>query len=267
MEELVEQIQNLEMTVKELEEKSRNPNLFNLTSNEIIQMFYKIQPFSGENDYKLKPFLEIVKHVAVLCGENDELKTFCIQIIINHKIIGLAKDIILEIPKNQRTWSNIVEHLKIKFRPTNTIDNLLIQANQLKVRNLKDLFNKLTKIKTNCHEICDFNEENHLKYKYINRVLVELLITKVVPSIQSQIDSKKSLFELDSYFCQTDEYYNPNLIKNKYQLNNYQSQNYNDRHSNNYIQFNNIPEQYRNGPFECISGECQNNNEVNFYSQ
>ncbi len=238
MEELQRQILALQTQINNQEIKFKSSAAhFNLTADQIIRNFSDIQPFSGDNNYKLKSFLKAVDDAEILCGEeNDTLKTYCLRKTINNKIIGPARNVILEIPEDKRTWSCITTQLKLRFRPKNTINNLLFQAKNLRVSNLKELFYKFSHIKSECTEICDFDDENQFTYGNIDKELVKLLTLKLIPILQVQVNKNLSLYELDNSFCQTEAYYDQTLIKFEYRLksNNYKNiSNYKNHNSNN----------------------------------
>ena len=236
---LFEQIQNL--TVK-LNEQTVNVTKFNLTPAQIIRNFNEIPPFSGEDSYKLKSFLKTIEDCEKLCGENNnELKCYCLTKIVNNKIIGSARNAIMEIPEHQRNWYNVEQQLRTKFRPKHTVHQLLFQAKDLKVHNLKDLFNKLNRIKSECSEICDFEDEDIFTYTSIDKEIVQILISKLVPIAQLQINTKNSLFELENLLCQSEIYLSEEIIKNEYKIhkkdvynkNNFTNRRINSNHNSN----------------------------------
>src|ERR1700744_5166023 len=151
MEQLIAQVQLLTQKVTEQEAiiNSGSITRFQLTASQIIKNFNDIKAFSGEDSFKLKSFLKAVENSEKLCGNgNNELREYCLQTIINSKIIGKARDAILEIPEEKRNWLTVVQTLTLRFRPKFTIHQLLYNAKEIKVHNLKDLFNKLTTIKS-----------------------------------------------------------------------------------------------------------------------
>lgn len=245
-EKLADHINMLHQQLAEQEVKVRQlkATKFNLTPDQIIRNFNEISPFCGENSYKLKSFLKAVEDVEQLCGDNnDELKQYCLKKLINNKIIGCARNIILEIPDHQRTWNNIISQLKLRYRPKNTIHQLLYKAKEIRVSDIKDLFSKLGEVKSKCSEICDFDEEESFTYDSIDRELVQIFKSKIVPILQIQIDNTKSLFELDNILCQSEIYISEDVIKSEFKSHknnqnhkssNYKSnQNYNKNFSNN----------------------------------
>lgn len=249
---LCEQIQCLNQKLNE-----HNVTKFNLTPDQIIRNFNEIPPFSGEDSYKLRSFLKSVQDVESLCGENNiELKCYCLKKIINNKIIGVARSAIMEIPESHRSWTNVVQQLRMKFRPKHNIHQLLFHAKDLKVHNLKDLFNKLNRIKSDCSEICDFDNADLFTYTAIDKELVQILRSKIVPIAQYQIELDKSLFELDNSLCQTEIYLSDDIIKIEYKIN--KNSRFNDK------KFNNINSFRRNEPHSHhnhrINDDNRNNN-------
>lgn len=193
---------------------------FDLSPDQIIRNFNEIPPFSGDDTYKLKSFLKCILDTESLCGQNnEELKQYCLRKLINNKIIGSARNSIMEIPENQRTWTSVIQQLRLRYRPKNTIHQLLFNAKEIKVFNLKDLFNKLNRIKSECSEICDFDDEDNFTYHSIDRELVQILKSKIIPIVQMQIDCRKSLFELDNILCQSEIYLTEDIIKSEYKIN------------------------------------------------
>lgn len=221
MEQLQQQIHQMQMQIVAYETKMSNlqQTCFQLTPNQIIQNFNDIPPFSGEDNYKLKVFLRYVSNVEELCGQNnEELKHYCLRRIINGKITGRAHGFILEIPESQRTWNQVVQTLRDRFRPRGTIMQLLFAAKNLKVYNIKDLCNKLTQIKLECNEICDYDNDDTYTYNSIDKEIVQILCTKLTPIVQLQIDTNSSLFDIDHIFCQTEIYYAKDVIKDEYRI-------------------------------------------------
>lgn len=149
MEQLVQQVQLLTTKVAEQDAIINTANLtrFRLTASQIIKSFNDIKPFSGADSYKLKSFLKSVENVEILCGDNNnDLREYCLRSIVNTKIIGKARNAMLEIPEDQRNWTTVVKTMMLRFKPKHTIHQLLFQAKEMKVFSLKDLFNKLTTI-------------------------------------------------------------------------------------------------------------------------
>ena len=219
---IVEQMNFMHQQIAEQQEKLKvlQTTKFNLTADQIIKNFNDIPPFSGEDHYKLKSFLNTVNDAETLCGENNaELKTYCLKKIINSKIIGKARNTIMEIPENLRTWNSVINQLKMKYKPKDTIHHLLYVAKNLRVSNLKELFIKLSEVKSKCSEICDFEEEDLFTYESIDRELVLILKSKLTPMLQIQINNNKSLFELDNLLCNTEIYVSEDAIKNEYKMN------------------------------------------------
>lgn len=199
--------------------KSLSSTKFNLTADQIIKIFDEVQPFSGEDSYRLKSFLRNVANAEELCGEsNPELKRYCLKKVITGKIIGRAQNTIMEVPEAERTWSNVVATLKSRFRPRTTVYQIFSRAKALKVINLKDLFNKFNQLKSEANEICDFDDEEHFNYNIVDKELVLTLMYKLTPMAQLQIDQTLSLFELDNVLCKTELYYSRDIIKHEFQL-------------------------------------------------
>lgn len=250
-EQLIAQVAMLTQKITEQEKKisAMDKTKFELTADQIIRNFNEIPAFSGESSFKLKSFLKTVDDVEALCGEeNAELKKYCLKKVINSKIIGKARNAILEIPENRRNWETVVETLTLRFRPKQTVHQLLFYAKELKVYNLKDLFNKLSSIKSETSEICDFNDEDNFTYESIDKELVQILKSKLIPLLQVQVDQEKSLFELDNIFCQSEIYLSDEVIKSAYRIHkNHKSDNKIDRkHSNNKQNHNNFDQNHRN---------------------
>lgn len=193
---------------------------FRLTADQIIKHFTDIPLFSGEDSYKLKSFLKNVEQAELLCGQdNDDLRTYCLAKVINGRIVGRARTVLLRIPDQERTWQKVIDTLKQHFRPRSTIHQLLFQARLIKVYNLKDLFNRLTKIEAEANEICDFNNEDNFTYKSIDRELVQIIIDHCIPTFQIHIDENLSLIELDNKMCRTELYHSDEIIKPYYKMN------------------------------------------------
>lgn len=206
---------------------------FELTADQIIRNFNEIPPFSGEDGYKLKSFLKTVQDVESLCGNNNQqLQAYCLSKVINGKIIGKARNTILEIPENKRSCNSVVETLTLRYRPKQTIYQLLFQAKDLKVYNLKDLFNKLNNIKSEASEICDFDNKDSFTYEAIDKELVQVLKSKLIPILQVQVDQTKSLFELEIFFCESEIYLSDDVIKHTFKINKTNKMFQNKKHNN-----------------------------------
>lgn len=222
IEQLVQQVQLLTTKMAEQEAIINTANLtrFRLSASQVIKNFTDIKAFSGEDNYKLKSFLKAVENSELLCGENnDELREYCLKLVINSKIIGKARTAILKVPEHRRTWTTVVATLTLRFKPKFTIHQLLFQAKETKVFNLKDLFNKLTTIKSDISEVCDFQNGNTFTYDSINRELVLTLKSKLIPMLQIQVNEEETLFELDNHFCASEIYLSSDFIKPNYRLN------------------------------------------------
>lgn len=222
MEQLIHQVQLLTQKVTEQDAIINTANLtrFRLTASQVIKNFNDIKPFSGEDNYKLKSFFKAIENAEELCGENNvDLKEYCLKLVVNAKIIGKARNAILEIPERLRNWTTVKATLTTRFRPKFTIHQLLFQAKEVKVFNLKDLFNKLTTFKSDISEICDYENDPEFTYKSIDKELVLILKTKCIPLLQIQIDEDLTLFELDNQFCKSEIYLSGEIIKPIYKLN------------------------------------------------
>lgn len=254
MEQLTEQVALLTQQMATQENAFRIAELtrFRLTPDQIIRNFNEIPAFSGEDSYHLKTFLKNVTSVEELCGNgNVELRRYCLGKVINGKIIGQARNAILEIPDELRTWETVVETLTAKFKPKQTIYQLLFMAKEIKVYNIVDLFKKLTKIKSDANEICDYNNEDNFTYHSIDKELVQILKTKLIPIVQLQIDNEKTLHELENILCQSEIYQSEDAIKIQYRLSKHnpinkdQKQTHNS-HSNRINQFQTYPNHQNN---------------------
>ena len=220
VEQLIQQVQLLTQKVTEQEVALTNTsNKFQLSASQVIKNFNDIKPFSGEDTYKLKSFFKAIENAEELCGNhNQDLRSYCLRMMINAKIIGKARNAILEIPENQRNWITVQRTLKLRFRPKYTIHQLLFEAKGMKVFNLKDLFNKLTTVKSDISEICDYDQSTDFTYDSIDKELVLILKSKVIAILQIQIDEDESLFELDNTFCKSEIYLSGDVIKPEYKL-------------------------------------------------
>lgn len=265
MEQLQHQLQVLANQVAEQEARLAFANRFELTPNQIIRHFEEIKPFSGDGTYGLKSFLLSVQGVEALCGDqNRDLKQYGLTKVINTKIIGAARGVVLEIPEDRRTWETVVETLTVRFRPKKSIHQLLFQAKEIKVENIKDLFEKLTKIKSECNEICDFNNEQIFTYTAIDKELVHTLKSKLTPIVQLQVNSDESLFNLENYLCRSEIYLSDEAIKSEYKKNkNYTNKNYN----NNQINRTNHNNQNNNHNKNNNGRNFSNNNSYNNFRQ
>lgn len=277
-------LNQLEVLTRELATiKANQATKFNLSSNDIIRTFDNIAKFSGEDNYKLKSFLKSVKSAEDLCGDqNYDLKAYCLTRVINGQIIGRARNAILEIPEGERSWTNVVQTLSQRFRPKQTIHQLLYFAKELKVFNLKDLFNKLNEVKSNCNEICDFDDESAFTYNAIDKEIVQILKNKIIPIVQLQIDQSKTLTELENILCQSEIYTCADIIKFSFRLNTQRNGNtgfnrnptqnrhqHNKPHqNNNYSQNNSYPQNY-SGSFATSKHNLfpQNNSSQNYSGQ
>lgn len=223
MEQLIQQVQLLTQKVTEqdamLNVATANTTRFQLSASQVIKNFNDIKSFSGEDSYKVKSFFKAIENAEELCGtQNQELRSYCLRMMINSKIIGKARNAILEIPENQRNWTTVKRTLVLRFRPKFTVHQLLFDAKGIKVFNLKDLFNKLTTVKSDISEVCDFDDDSVFTYQSVDRELVLILKSKVIPLLQFQIDETKTLFELDNHFCKSEIYLSGDVIKPSYKL-------------------------------------------------
>lgn len=284
IEQLVAQVQLLtnKMTEQEAIISSGGFTRFQLTPAQIIKNFNDIKAFSGEDSYKLKSFLKSVQNSENLCGEgNNELKEFCLQSIINCKIIGKARTTILEIPEDRRDWNTVVATLKLRFKPKCTIHQLLFQAKDIKVYNLKDLFNKLTSIKAEISEICDYKNESIFTYENIDKELVLILKSKLISMLQLQINENATLFDLDNQFCKSEIYLETNVIKDMYRLsksnhiekrndkfnhNKFNPNKFNPNQTINQNKSNNFPNKNHNKFNNNTSGQYKQSTNKNNYS-
>lgn len=221
VDQLIQQVQLLTVKVTEqgIALNTASTTRFQLSASQVIKNFNDIKAFSGEDNYKLKSFFKSVENVEDLCGnQNQELRSYGLRMIINSKIIGKARNTILEIPEHQRNWVTVQRILTLRFKPKYTVHQLLFEAKGMKVFNLKDLFNKLNTVKSDASEICDFDNSTEFTYESIDKELVLTLKSKVIPILQIQIDEDESLFDLDNHFCKSEIYLSSDVIKFEYKL-------------------------------------------------
>lgn len=284
MEELRNQNAQLQALIQQQQHEINTHRLpFVMNPAQIIETFNSIKSFSGDEDsYQWRTFRRAVNGAISLCGDQDvNLRTYCLNRVVNTKIVGSAASLLLEMPNDNLTWEAVVEFLEQRYRPRGTTCDLIYKARITKVLSLEDMFTKFHQIKLQANEIFYSNGNDKANMTNFDNELVKIVKTKMLGQYQVQVQPDMTLEQLDRHCESFETYQDINVIKpedriNANRNNNRQenqiytnSNSYNNqnnrfnRYNNNNYGNNNNTQQYRNSNNGNNGSNYRNNNTQN----
>lgn len=175
--------------------------MFQLTADQIINKFQRIRTFYGKQDYSLQEFISAVENVTVLCGNNVELLQHGLHTIVKEKIQGDARTCIQRLG-DDLTWPQIKDELRAQFRPRKSYRKLLDETHNIKVGNLRELFNIIRSINFQLNEIYDYDDNKPSNYSPANndKNLVDIIKGMLVGSYRINIRNNMTLNQVFNTF-------------------------------------------------------------------
>lgn len=192
-------VQNQEAIIRHQEQQAnaRAPveaqcEALQLSPQHILNQFRGIKPF--DENHKLPAFIRSVENTARLCRDNELLYQFGLQIIINDKITGKAASYVAQLGENP-SWNDVKEKLYQQFQPTKTYSGIFNNCREIKVSNLKELFDFFFNASFEINEIYQFDINKPLLYtaECVDRDLTEILLEKIDGPFRAYIYNENSL--------------------------------------------------------------------------
>lgn len=208
-----------------------------LSTMEILQQFRQLR--SLDKNHNVLAFINSVEAVMALCPSDDiELAKLAMSIVANDKIIGEAANYVQELGINA-TWEEIKAKLLDQYRPRYTYGDVFMKFRNLKVCNLRELFEFTRKSKFEINQLYLYDEDKPTLYKpeCVERDLVNIIIDKIDIPMRTHSDKQCSLNQLITRYTQIEALDDYRVIHLKYRknnkLNNNQKTNSNNTDGNN----------------------------------
>lgn len=186
--------QNGEQANRQQNEDQINPNgnIFQLSTDQILNHFRHLRPFNGRDDFTLMQFIESVNNAVDLCS-NEQLKRYVIKMVLNEKILGEAKRCVQRLGDNL-TWEEAQLELKLHFRPRKDYAELINECRNFKVGNLRELFNKVKSVNYQLNELYNFEDEGDKPTIYSpennDKYLVGIVMEKLDSLVRGNVKKK-----------------------------------------------------------------------------
>lgn len=243
-----QQIQELQRAIQELREQHqqainalqqqvlqqpgdepRMPPMFQLTADQVLNKFQKIRTYYGKEDYPLQEFFSTVENTVVLCGNNVELVQHGLRIVLKEKIQGDAKTCIQRLGDGV-TWPQVKTELKSQFKPRTSYRRLFDQVRNVKVGNLRELFNIVRSVNFKLNELYEFDDNRPPNYTPENndRTLVDILKDMLSGSYRVNVRNNMTLNEVFNVFDELGLLDENDVIHYNFRKNNKNNHNHNN---------------------------------------
>ena len=168
-----------------------------LSADSVLNQFRQLKPYKGTEDFSLSSFIRSVEFTSRLCGENAELQTHGMQIVYNEKLQGQAEKCIRRLG-NFPSWTSVKQELRQYFQPQKSYSELFNCCRQVKVINLRELFEVFRNISNEISELYEFDKKKPeiFKSENVDRDLVDILIEKIDGNIRAHIEEGASLTQI-----------------------------------------------------------------------
>ena len=108
-----------------------------------------------------------MEQTMTLCGNNQELYNYGLQIVTNEKILGEAANCIRQL-QNNPSWNNIKEKLRQHFKPSQSYSDEFNSCRNIKVSNLQELFDTFFNSSNTINDIYENDETKPEIYTSVN---------------------------------------------------------------------------------------------------
>lgn len=169
-------------------------NQFLMQPRDIIEQFRRIKPLDGKHNPVA--FVKSVDSTFNLCGQNESLRRYALDIIINEKIIGDVAQRLGDL--DNLSWNDVKQKISQHLKPRKSYAEIFNYCRYIKVSNLEELFSIFEKSK---YEICQIYAFDPLKppiYKSenVDRDLVDIMMEKIDGTVRAHINDKESLQDI-----------------------------------------------------------------------
>lgn len=216
-----------------------------LTPKDILAQFRQLKPL--DKDHSVTAFTASVEAILDLCPRNNQqLIRLSMAIVMNEKILGTTGNYIREIGPDA-SWQQIKTKLMDYHRPKSTYGDVFNKCRNVKVSNLRELFNYFEKAKYELSQIYLFDEMKPQIYEpsRVDKDLVNILIEKIDIPLRSHIDQNSTLNEVITRYTQIRALDDPRVIHYRHKQKNTQNQSTNQPHETNTSQHSKRPYQNR----------------------
>lgn len=189
------QQQQQQLHQQQQQQRPQQMNELMLGPHHIINQFRQLKAL--DRNHNLPSFIKAVESIMALCGQNQQLMNFGLQIITTEKIIGDANNTIRELEDNT-TWEDVKRKLKQQFKPTKTYAEVFNHCRLLKVSNMKELLDIFIKSKYEINNLYQYDERRPELYtpENIDRDLTEILLEKIDGQFRAYIDNETTLKDI-----------------------------------------------------------------------
>lgn len=204
LEERTQVIKEKQEDIQKVQIKEEPPkSTFSLTPEQTVNHFRHLKAFNGSDEYKLTEFIKSVENAGKLCNGNRDLEHYVMQIILNDKIQGEAKRCVQRLGDNL-VWKQVKTELRLHFRPRHDYAELINRCRNLKVSNLRELFDNVRDTNYLLNELYDFDEDKPIIYTPENndRFLVGIIMEKLDNLIRGYVPTNGSLIEIYNKFSE-----------------------------------------------------------------
>lgn len=167
-----------------------------LTPKELLTQFRQLK--SLDKDHDATAFIASVEAVLALCPrENQQLMNLATAIIMNEKICGDAGDYIRGLGTDA-TWDQIKAKLIDHHRPRTTYADIFSKCRNVKVSNLRELFNYFERSKAELNKIYMYDDKRPEMYEpcRVDKDLVHILVEKIDVPLRSHSSQSDTLSEI-----------------------------------------------------------------------
>lgn len=188
-----QQQQQQEAQLQQNMQHLRQNSLILLTNpKDVIEQFRRLRPL--DEKHNTRSFIRSVESTMELCGDNEQLLKYGLQIVVNEKILGEAGRSIRELDYGA-SWTQIKEKIMLGNQPNKTYSAIFNHCRQVKVSNLNELFTCFTKAKYEINEIyqVDLRKPGIYEPANVDRDLVDLLLEKIDGHVRAHIAEDETL--------------------------------------------------------------------------
>lgn len=200
---LRQQLEQQRVQQQQQPQNQGNQHIFQLTSDQILTHFRQLKPFNGKDDYKLTEFIKAVEKAADLCV-NEGLRDYALQTVLNEKILGDAKRCIQRLG-DSLSWETAKAELKLHFRPQKDYVQLINECRNVKVGNLRELFEIVKSVNYKLNELYSFEEIEDRPVIYSpennDKHLVGIVMEKLDSLVRGNVEKNSTLIEIYNRFA------------------------------------------------------------------
>lgn len=162
---------------------------------DVIEQFRRLRPL--DKNHNTRSFVRSVESTMELCGNNEQLLKYGLQIVVNEKILGDAGRSVRELDYGA-PWIQIKEKIMLGTQPKKTYAEIFNYCRQVKVSNLQELFSCFMNAKYEINEVyqVDIRKPGIYEPTNVDRDLVDLLLEKIDGHVRAHISEDETLQDI-----------------------------------------------------------------------